>query len=533
METIVAEGIRIEKRKSGFNLGILYNSDRAAFLRNRYDYDKMVCANINTGWACMTGYTTKALCRRKSARRKRSYYMSDLEKKKSTEEQEENKNVLDLDKEETETESKSAEDASGEVSETESSNSPDEAEDASLPEQEDLEFITHESVRDKSKMAEGEVIEDEMLSRKKTRRRSVDAEAAKVEKVQKIAKKNLHFIIIGAVVIIVAICLLVFGVRRVMDKRAEENSEQPLSAQEYEKNENEQVNELITSYYTCYADGDTDSILQYAYPMSDDEKSYIQMYSEYVEEYQDITCYTKTGSEDGSYVVSVTFNVKYQDVDTVAPGMDFFYVRTDDNGELYMDNTYSPFNLTYQEYTLDQTVVQMIQDYQTGDDVIALQNSVQTDYDQALQADAALKTMVEETLANAVNTWTAEREAAQQKAEEEAQQQVQQEQQAQEQQNQQAQDQQNQSQQAQEQQTQNQGQQADAVTETENRAWVYVNDTVNIRQQPNESSAVLASAARGAQVRQIAVTSNGWVRVRTGDIEGYIRADYISAQPVG
>ena len=71
------------------------------------------------------------------------------------------------------------------------------------------------------------------------------------------------------------------------------------------------------------------------------------------------------------------------------------------------------------------------------------------------------------------------------------------------------------------------------MTETENRAWVYVNDTVNIRQQPNEGSAALASAARGAQVRQIAVTSNGWIKVRTGDIEGYIRSDYISAQPVG
>ena len=445
--------------------------------------------------------------------------MSDLEKKKSTEIQEENKNVPDLNKEETEF--KNTEN----ISQNEDGGVSDKKEESVQQEQEDLEFITHESVRDKSKMAEGEVIEDELLSRKKTRRRSVDAEAARVEKVQKIAKKNLHLIIIGAVVIIVVICLLVFGVRRVMDRRAQENSDQPLSSQEYDKNENEQVDDLVAAYYSCYADGDTDSILQYAYPMSDNEKSYIQMYSQYVEEYQDITCYTKTGSEEGSYVVSVTFNVKYQDVDTVAPGMDFFYIKTDDSGDLYIDNVYSAFNLTYQEYALDQTIVQMIQEYQTGDDVIALQASVQTNYDQALEEDAALKTMVEETLTNAVNAWNTEREADAQQAAEQAQQQVQQDQQTQ--------DQQTQDQQTQDQQTQDQSQQPDAVTETENRAWVYVNDTVNIRQQPNESSAVLASAARGAQVRQTAVTSNGWVKVRTGDIEGYIRADYISAQPVG
>ena len=411
-------------------------------------------------------------------------------------------------------------------------------------EPEDLEFITHESVRDKSKMAEGEVIEDEMLSRKKTRRRSVDAGAAKVEKVQKIARKNLRMIIIGIVVVIVVICLLAFGVRRHMDQKAAENREQSLTEQEYEKDENEQVNELITEYYTCYAAGDTDSILKIAYPMSDAEKSYIQMYSGYVEEYQDITCYTKTGAEEGSYVVSASFEVKYQDVGTAAPGMDFFYVRTDENGEFYIDNTYSPFNLTYQEYSLDQEIVQMIQEYQTGDDVIALQAGVQTNYEQALEQDPALKTMVEETLANAVNAWTAEHQAAMQQEQAEAQQQVQQEQQAgQEQQQPQQEQQAGQEQQLQQEQQAGQEQQpqqqqqaqtpADTVTETENRAWVYVNDTVNIRQQPNEGSAALASAARGAQVRQIAVTSNGWIKVRTGDVEGYIRSDYISAQPVG
>ena len=46
MKTIVAEGIRVEKREFGYNLGIVYKSGRTAFLRNRYDYDKMICANI-------------------------------------------------------------------------------------------------------------------------------------------------------------------------------------------------------------------------------------------------------------------------------------------------------------------------------------------------------------------------------------------------------------------------------------------------------------------------------------------------------
>ena len=455
--------------------------------------------------------------------------MSDFEKKESTDTEKIEDRVVDTEKEKPETTDKQQ----AAADEKQEQGSGGEPEETVREEPDDLEFITHESVRDKSKMAEGEIIEDEMISRKKTRRRSVDAEAAKVEKVQKIARKNLHVILIGIAVIIVAICLLVFGVRRLNERKALENSEQPISDQEYDKDENEQVHDLIGAYYTCYAEGDTDSILEYAYPMSDAEKSYIQMYSGYVEEYQDITCYTKNGAEDGSYVVSATFEVKYQDVDTVAPGMDFFYVKTDDNGDLYIDNTYSPFNLKYQEYSLDQGIVQMIQEYQSGEDVIALQAGVQTNYEQALERDPALKTMVEQTLANAVNSWDAEHEAAIQQEKEEAQQQVQQDQQQQAQdQQQQAQDQQQTQDQQQAQNQQPQTQDPNAVTETENRAWVYVNDTVNIRQQPNESAPSLASATRGAQVRQIAVTSNGWVKVRTGDIEGYIRADYISAQPV-
>ncbi len=203
------------------------------------------------------------------------------------------------------------------------------AEKAEAPEPEedildDLEFISHESVRDKSKAATGEVIEGEHVSRKKTKRRSVDAGAAKKETVQKIARKNIVLIII---VVIALICVLIATVstyRRNAAKKASENKEQPISAQEYETDAYTQINEVIANYYACYADGDVDSIIQYAYPMSETEQTYIQMYSAFVESYENIVCYTKTGLDDSSYIVSVSFEVKYNDGETTAAGMDFF-----------------------------------------------------------------------------------------------------------------------------------------------------------------------------------------------------------------
>ncbi len=390
----------------------------------------------------------------------------------------------------------------------------------------DLEFISHESAKDKSKAATGEAIEDEIVSRKKTKRRSVDAGAAKKEKVQKIARKNLIPILIGAVAVIAVIIVAVVGIRNTMERKAAENKEQPVSSQEYETDAYEQINEIIANYYACYADGDVSTILQYAYPMSETEQTYIQMYSAFVEAYENIVCYTKTGADDSSFIVSVSFDVKYNDIETTASGMDFFYVRTSEDGAAYIDNTYSPFNLLYQEYTLDQEILQLIQVYEESEDVITLQAGVQTQYEQALEQDEALRTLVEGDLANAISAWQSEYESILAEKAAAAAAQVEE------------------TQSDETADTSSDGEASDdtsdgtadeggetsaETTETEEKAWVYVTDTVYIRQSPGESAEVLASATAGSQIRQLAVTSDGWTKVKSGDIVGYIKSEYISS----
>jgi len=403
----------------------------------------------------------------------------------------------------------------------------------------DLEFISHESVKDKSKAATGEVIEDGIVSRKKTRRRSVDAGAARKEKVQRVARKNLIPILIGIAAAIVVIIAAVIGIRNAMEKRAAENKEQPVSSQEYETDAYDQINEVIADYYACYADGDVSTILQYAYPMSETEQTYIQMYSEFVESYENIVCYTKTGADDSSYIVSVSFDVKYNDIETTAAGMDFFYVRTAEDGSAYIDNTYSPFNLLYQEYTLDQEILQLIQTYEESEDVIALQAGVQTKYEQALEQDEALRTLVEGDLAAAISTWQSEYESVLAEKAAAAAEQVE-DAQSDETADASSED---TSESSEESSSDDAADESDAEeessddteddssesTETEEKAWVYVTDTVYIREEPSESAEVLASATAGSQIRQLAVTSDGWTKVKSGDIVGYIKSDYISS----
>ena len=241
------------------------------------------------------------------------------------------------------------------------------------------------------------------------------------------------------------------------------------------------------------------------------------MYSQYIENYENINCYTKTGAEDTSYIVSVAFELKYKGVDTPAPGLDFFYVRTADNGSVYIDNVYSTFNLIHAENPLDDNVRQLIEAYRTGEDVVALQASVQTKYETAVQEDENLRKMIDETLTNAISAWTAEQEAAKQQKEQEAQQKIAEQETQQPQEEPPAED-------------PNAQQNTGDTAETEQKAWVYATETVNIRQEANEQSAVLASAVKGSELRQLAVTANGWSKVKTGEIVGYIKSEYISGQ---
>ena len=380
---------------------------------------------------------------------------------------------------------------------------------------EELEFISEESVKDKSRMAEGKPISHEFVSKKKTLRRSVDAREAKKEKSVAFMRRNIAFVGIGCLVVVVGVSAAAIGVKSMKAKKAAANKNQALSAQEYETDQYAEINTLMENYYASYASGNTGEMLEFANPISDMEKSYISMYSQYIEKYNNITCYTKTGADDSSFIVIVAFDLKYKNVDTAAPGLDCFYV--------------SPFNMSYQENPIDDTIRQLISDFQNGADIIALQANVQTRYEDAVNADANLQNLLEVTIPNAVSEWEIQQQQlAEQKAQEAA------------------------NQVAQQDQTEQQIQQPDPpitdqpvqqpevtqpdqtqvadTTEVEQKAWVYATETMNIRQEPNEQSAVLASAFQGSELRQLAVTANGWVKVKTGDIVGYVKSEYITTQ---
>ncbi len=188
----------------------------------------------------------------------------------------------------------------------------------------------------------------------------------------------------------------------------------------YKESKNTALNTLINDYYTAYAAGDTDTIQTLATPVSDQEISYIQFYSQYIESFNDIAIYTKDGLTDGSYLVSVEVSLKFNDYDTEAPGLDFFYVETNDDGELYINNIYGSFNQNNNIYEMDTEISDLISVFIRQQDLLDMEAEVTEAYNEAIANDSALAEFMSDTLNAAIVQWNADYKAQEEAAAEEA-----------------------------------------------------------------------------------------------------------------
>lgn len=175
---------------------------------------------------------------------------------------------------------------------------------------------------------------------------------------------------------------------------------------EFQNDSDDAIKALLEKYYAAYVEGDTAELEKVATPISDNEKSYISVLSKYYEKIMNITYYSKSGATDGSYFVSVRNDIKFYDVDSTAPALDFFYIETKD-GNLYINNLYSIYNLTFAENSMDSDIYTLVQQYMQQDDFVELQNKVQVAYNEALAGDDKLSKMLGDTIDKAIREWAA------------------------------------------------------------------------------------------------------------------------------
>ena len=251
--------------------------------------------------------------------------------------------------------------------------------------------------------------ENHKTEEKETKRTPIK-QRKKENEVLRFIREHIRYFAAGALVVVLVIVLAKCAKPKGYHYDVVVNSTESTQATEeaYQVDANENINALITQYYTAYAAGDVTTLSSIATPISANEQSYIGLFSQYVDEYQNIKCYTKTGLDENSYLVSVSMEIKFTGVDTTAPGLDFFYVRTNDDGSLYIDNLYSQYNLANQENALDTSIQNLIGQFESESDVMALQSEVQTRYDEALAADENLTNMIQTTIPAAIKDWVSQ-----------------------------------------------------------------------------------------------------------------------------
>ncbi len=164
---------------------------------------------------------------------------------------------------------------------------------------------------------------------------------------------------------------------------------------------------LLTAYYTAVAAGDVDKVLEVAEPVSDSEKSYIELLSQYVDSYDIIDIYTKQGTTEGGTLISAHVKIHFKDLKNAAPGLDFFYVETRDNGDLFINNLYSTYNQQNNENAMDPDVASLIAQFEQQEDVLALQADIQAEYNQLMLEDNDFNIFTTDTLPQADQEWAA------------------------------------------------------------------------------------------------------------------------------
>lgn len=348
----------------------------------------------------------------------------------------------------------------------------------------------------------------------KANQNKINLDSESVERLKQFCKQHMYQIVSTAACVVLLIVLIVStgGKDGNGPKDTQELLTEAAMEEEYQKDAYSEVNELMAKYYEAYAAGDNETLATLAEPLSDTEQSYITAFSQYVEEYQNLACYTKSGMDDGAYVVSAYTEIKLKDVDTVAPGLETFYLRKNKNGKLVVDTAYGQLNSKTKELDRDEDILAFLADFNQQADVVKLWTEVQGKYEEALAADENLKTMVETTIPDTMTVWASDRVVLAKKAEEEKKAAEEAEKKAAE------------------EEAARKAEEEKKAAELAAAVTVYATDKVNVRAKGGETEEIIGQLEKGAQTTRLE-DKDGWSRIDySNGQQGYVKSEYLSIE---
>lgn len=247
------------------------------------------------------------------------------------------------------------------------------------------------------------------------------------------------------------------------------------------------INELFDTYYKAMVEGDTGTMEKLVYYMDATEILRAAETSKYIDSYPPLEIYTKTGPKEGTYIAYVYAELKFHDYDKPIPGMRTYYVCTNEDGELYIneDGEESDNELHY------------MREVQLQGDVIDLNNKAAEAYNKMVVDDPQLADFLLELRAEIEkNVGEALARAEQSEEPEEG---------------------------TEEETSEGTGEEAPATIVTK----VKTTDVVNIRTSDSETADKLGKAAVGDEFELLEEKGNGWSKIKYDGGEAYIKSDFL------
>lgn len=146
-----------------------------------------------------------------------------------------------------------------------------------------------------------------------------------------------------------------------------------------------EINDLMKRYYGAAATGDLLTINSIRSGLDEKEQIVVQKKADYISSYPVITCYTKKGPVDDSYLVYAYYEVKLEGYDESIPGLNAWYVCKNENGEFYIN-----------EDPQDEKISEYCKIVSVQDDVVDLSNTVNVKFNEIMAANTDLASYMDE-----------------------------------------------------------------------------------------------------------------------------------------
>lgn len=168
----------------------------------------------------------------------------------------------------------------------------------------------------------------------------------------------------------------------------ESDAEETSSADDFVSGSYDFIDKLVNTYYTALANNDVDSLSKIVNSMDSIPLEQLERESQYIESYNNIECYVKEGLLDNTYIVLVYYEIKFLNVETLAPGSTCLYVEVDESNNPYI----------YTQALSDD--VKAYRDLMLNDDFVkTLYSTTERKLEEAMSKDSVLAELI-----NAINT---------------------------------------------------------------------------------------------------------------------------------